>query len=272
MTSRQSDAPTLIGLLWEQIQEKATYGGTLAAGVLAVGGFFVDDLSLEMKIALIAVVCGLAVVGVVGIRWRAQREDSAAARAETAEAELSQLRSQIDVSAPEAVLDTVGTALFVRPGGWRLTLFVLEPVGDEMWCLRPLITRASSEVFESSPHGPISLADGPLREVLSVDANDPLHPFSNESANLPNRDIEPEQWSHMHSQIIPGKPGTRVMATRKFSWTVIKEPTSRRTLVLLGESVLADGIRLDVIRSQLLSPTIALISRMSGVSALPAQV
>ena len=269
MTKDGPTAPTLRGLLWQRLQEVAPFGVTLATGILAVGGFFVEVLDFPTKIGLSLFVGGLALLGILGIRWRARREITQAARADKAEAEVSRLRIKLEKSAPKKVLETVGTALFVRPGGWRLTLLVVEQLADQSWCLKPVVTIASSEVFEASPHGQISLTVGPLREIFDVDATDPLHPFSNESSNLPNRDVEPDEWRRLHSQIIPGTPNVLGMPTRKFGWTVLQEPASRRTLVLLSESVLPDGIRLDVVRSQLLAPTIALISRLAGVSALP---
>jgi hypothetical protein len=249
------------------VRKYAPYAAPVSGGLLGLGSLFFDRFSTPAQVLLVVAVVALGAIGFLGITWRKSFSESATRRADEAETELDQLRMRLNESAPGTVLETVGSALFVTPGGWRITLLVLEPKADE-WRLRTLVTRANSDVFERSAHREISLSSGLLREVLHVDANDPLRPFSNESTNLPDREVEPELWRSMHAQVIPGDPTDSGMPTRKFGWTVIKEPSSRRTLVLLSETVQADGIRSEVVRSQLLAPTIALISRMLGVSAL----
>lgn len=268
MNETQSVSPTIRRLIWQRVSVSASYGGTLAAGLLAAGGFFVDLFNLTVRIVLFVVAVVLAVAGVMGIRWRAKREQTESDQLHAANAEATRLRIQVKTSAPKIVLEVVGAALFVKPGGWRLTLFVIEQLPDKSWCLKPLITCASSEVFETPPHDSVLLARSRLREVLDVDANDPLRPFSNESANLPDRHVEPNEWQRLRSYLIPGDSDEFCMPTRKFAWAVTKEPASHRTLVLLGESVLPDGIQADEMHSPLLASTIALIARMYGVAAI----
>lgn len=265
MIEDQAPSPSARSILTNWFNENAVYCGTVASGILVLGGLWIDMLSIAVKLVLCLLAVMLAAVSFYGYKWRAKRQQSATERALIAEKDAAELREKLDESAPASVLDTVANTIFVTPGAWRLTLFVLEPTGDS-WCLKPLITRASSEVFEASPHVRISLAEGPLREIIDVDVNDPLRPFGNVSANLPDRDVDPDSWRINSAKIIQRVPDADAMATRKFGWTVLKEAKSRRTVVLLSESVLPDGIRLDAVRSQLLAPTVALISRMSGVS------
>lgn len=250
--------------LW--LREKAVYGWTIASGMIGVGGLWVDELGVLLKVLLCIIIAALALVSFRGFIWRAQREKSESARAAEAEKEVKRLRAKLEESAPDRVLDTVGSVLFVKPGAWRLTLFVLEQKGERSWCLEPLITRASSEVYEAAPHVRISLASGPLREVLDVDVSDPLRPYANESSNLPDRTVDPQLWSDLNSRITQQPSDALGMATRKFGWTAVKEPSSRRTFLLLSESVFADGIHSDVVRSQLLAANIVLVSRMVDVS------
>ena len=253
-------------VLKQWFKAKAAYGWALAGGLLAIAGYWTDELSFILKFACFGGCIAFACLGFFGNRWRRVAEQLETTRADDAEKEVLRLRAKLDESAPDAVLSTVASALFVKPGAWRMTLFVVVQRSDLSWCLKPLITRASSEVFEASPHEEISLSQGPLREILDVDVNNPLEPYVNESANLPERTTDPESWQRLNARIIQCPPNEQGMATRKYSWIAIKEPKSRRTIVLLSESILADGIHMDVVRSQLIAPTIALISRMIGVA------
>ncbi|WP_138946693.1 hypothetical protein [Plantibacter sp. M259] len=255
--------PSTAEMVRSVAERLAPYGGAAATGILALGGFFTDVIDVWWRVVVGVLALALAGAGLYGVQRRLSRESVAVARAQSAEGELSELRGKLDSSTPEAVLDAVGAALFLKPGAWRLTLLIVEMSETGDWCLRPLVTRASSEVHEATPHGVLTLTRGKLREILDHDSTD--EPFNNESGNAPDPAVDPELWKRFYMEIIPVETSSETMLTRKFGWTAFREPDSRRTLVLLSESVLVDGIQLDVFRSRLLAPAITLVWRMSEV-------
>lgn len=264
MTALEAEPPST-SVIARWLKSHASYGGVVATGLLAAGGLFSDIMGIPGKVALVIVGLGLAGVGAWGVRHKSKAEASTKEREAALLGEVDFLRRQKHATAPETVLESLGSVSFVSPGAWRLTLYVIDRQTFGPWILHPLMVRASSEVLEAVAPRDISLEKSRLREILDVDTSDPAQPFSNESSNLPDREVEFEEWKRLRSQLLPHSDDTG-MHTRKFGWTAVREPNSRRTLVLLSESTLPDGIRFDVVRSQLLAPTVSLVARMLGVS------
>lgn len=94
-------------------------------------------------------------------------------------------------------------ALF-RTGGraWRLGIYVTEEDSEGVWWLRRVMRRSASEQYEGAGLTRILLERSVLRELMTVDLTDIRAPFTNQTGEFPDRDLNPEEWREQQQLIL----------------------------------------------------------------------
>lgn len=180
--------------------------------------------------------------------------------------EIEQLRSRLvevggmDVAAPDQALRLLEPVLFHPNTMWRLTVYVLESEDGEL-SLRRGLRCASSEIYESTGRDRISVERSFFRDIFTAGL-----PFSNQAADGPDRNLNPQDWIRWQTQVVQDETvaGGLRMPSRKYAWCAVREQGSQgRTIALMAETVQPGGIKVDQLEAPLMEPLLSLVVRLT---------
>lgn len=245
-----------------------SYGGSLATVIMTGLGFTMDLISVPARFALLATAVVAAVVGLVGTQMVRARQAAAEDRARDLARQLEHAQKNMDTLGPELTLSDIARVLFRGPSAWRLTLYVVEGSKEGMH-LRRMMRRSGSQQYEASGRDRIPLQQSMLREIMLYDLTNPLSPYTNQSAALPSRESDPEEWDRHQLGILRDAETVAQlsMPTRKYVWCAARDGESGRTVALMAESIDPDGINYELLGSPLISSYILTAARLKELPA-----